>query len=132
MIYIFSLNLQTSHCSTYYDYQTTYGRKSRIAVFYSLILSQWAWFSMYQQQKTIIPLVFFCVSITFRISCFMCDGYRLHHSQYWTRIHYDTIEDGQNKTTHRLFYNYSHFSLVRSCLSGSATLHPTCQSRLDH
>ena len=30
-----------------------------------------------------------------------CAG--IHHSIYWMPIHYDTIEDGQNKTSHRLF-----------------------------
>ena len=33
-----------------------------------------------------------------------------HHSKYWIPIHYDTIEDGQNKTSHRLFSK--HFSTM--------------------
>ena len=32
-----------------------------------------------------------------------CAG--IHHSKYWMRIHDDTIEDGQNKTSHHLFSN---------------------------
>ena len=35
----------------------------------------------------------------------------IHHSKYWMPIHYDTIEDGQNKTSHRLFSN-STFSQI--------------------
>ena len=27
----------------------------------------------------------------------------IHHSKYWMPIHYDTIEDGQNKQSHLLF-----------------------------
>ena len=27
----------------------------------------------------------------------------IHHSKYWMPIHYDTIEDGQNKKSHLLF-----------------------------
>ena len=27
----------------------------------------------------------------------------IHHSKYWMPIHYDTIEDGQNKKFHLLF-----------------------------
>ena len=27
----------------------------------------------------------------------------IHHSKYWMPIHYDTIEDGQNKKSHILF-----------------------------
>ena len=27
----------------------------------------------------------------------------IHHSKYWMPIHYDTIEDGQNKRSHLLF-----------------------------
>ena len=27
----------------------------------------------------------------------------VHHSKYWMPIHYDTIEDGQNKKSHLLF-----------------------------
>ena len=27
----------------------------------------------------------------------------IHHSKYWIPIHYDTIEDGQNKKSHLLF-----------------------------
>ena len=30
----------------------------------------------------------------------------IHHSKYWMPIHYDTIEDGQNKQSHLLFSNY--------------------------
>ena len=30
----------------------------------------------------------------------------IHHSKYWMPIHYDTIEDGQNKKSHLLFSNY--------------------------
>ena len=29
----------------------------------------------------------------------------IHHSKYWRPIHYDTIEDGQNKQSHLLFSN---------------------------
>ena len=29
----------------------------------------------------------------------------IHHSKYWMPIHYDTIEDGQNKKSHLLFSN---------------------------
>ena len=29
----------------------------------------------------------------------------IHHSKYWMAIHYDTIEDGQNKKSHLLFSN---------------------------
>ena len=32
-----------------------------------------------------------------------CAG--IHHSKYWMPIHYDKIEDGQNKTSHHLFSN---------------------------
>ena len=42
-----------------------------------------------------------------------CAG--IHHSKYWMPIHYD-IEDGPNKTSHRLFSNYtpfSHYTLSR-------------------
>ena len=27
----------------------------------------------------------------------------IHHPKYWMPIHYDTIEDGQNKQSHLLF-----------------------------
>ena len=38
----------------------------------------------------------------------MDTGYAyIHHSKYWMPIHYDTIEDGQNKTSHLLFSKYS-------------------------
>ena len=30
----------------------------------------------------------------------------IHHSKYWMPIHYDTIEDGQNKKSHLLFSKY--------------------------
>ena len=30
----------------------------------------------------------------------------IHHSKYWMPIHYDTIEDGQNKQSHLLFFNW--------------------------
>ena len=34
----------------------------------------------------------------------MDTGYAsIHHSKYWMPIHYDTIEDGQNKKSHLLF-----------------------------
>ena len=28
----------------------------------------------------------------------------IHHSKYWMPIHYDTIENGQNKKSHLLFF----------------------------
>ena len=31
----------------------------------------------------------------------------IHHSKYWMPIHYDTIEDGQNKKSHLLFSKYN-------------------------
>ena len=31
----------------------------------------------------------------------------IHHSKYCMPIHYDTIEGGQNKTSHGLFSNYN-------------------------
>ena len=31
----------------------------------------------------------------------------IHHSKYWMPIHYDTIEDGQNKKSHLLFSTYN-------------------------
>ena len=31
----------------------------------------------------------------------------IHHSKYWMSIHYDTIEDGQNKKSHLLFSNFA-------------------------
>ena len=34
----------------------------------------------------------------------------IHHSKYLMPIHYDTIEDGQNKKSHLLFSNYSSLS----------------------
>ena len=34
----------------------------------------------------------------------LCAG--VHPSKYWMPIHYDTIEDGQNKIFHRLFSKY--------------------------
>ena len=30
----------------------------------------------------------------------------IHHSKYWMPIHYDTIEDEQNRKSHLLFSNY--------------------------
>ena len=32
----------------------------------------------------------------------------IHHSKYWMPIHYDTIEDGQNKTSDRVFSKSTH------------------------
>ena len=31
----------------------------------------------------------------------------IQHSKYWMPIHYDTIEDGQNKKSHLLFSKYT-------------------------
>ena len=42
----------------------------------------------------------------------------IHHSKYWMPIHYDTIEDGQNKKSHLLFSKTSFFS---KCGSWSAS-----------
>ena len=32
----------------------------------------------------------------------------IHHSKYWMPIHYDTIEDGQNKKSHLLFSKFKY------------------------
>ena len=38
------------------------------------------------------------------IFCFNRGGYAgIHHSKYWMPIHYDIIEDGQNKKSQLLF-----------------------------
>ena len=42
----------------------------------------------------------------------------IHHSKYWMPIHYDTIEDGQNKQSHLLF------SKSTSSQIYSLSLHP--------
>ena len=34
----------------------------------------------------------------------------IHHSKYWMPIHYDTIEDGQNKKSHLLFSKWKLWS----------------------
>ena len=39
------------------------------------------------------------------IQYFNRGGAGIHHSKYRMPIHYDTIEDGQNKTSHSLFSN---------------------------
>ena len=40
----------------------------------------------------------------------------IHHSKYWMPIHYDTIEDGQNKKSHLLFSNsFPHFPVLHCC-----------------
>ena len=44
----------------------------------------------------------------------------IHHSKYWMPIHYDTIEDGQNKQSHLLFSNCL---LVKRPLPGSVSTH---------
>ena len=36
----------------------------------------------------------------------------IHHSKYWMSIHYDIIEDGQNKTSHLLFSKYHDKALI--------------------
>ena len=33
----------------------------------------------------------------------------IHHSKYWMPIHYDTIEDGQNKNL--IFYSLNEFNI---------------------
>ena len=48
------------------------------------------------------------------IQYFNRGGYRL-------RIHYDTIEDGQNKTSHRLFSNCQYFTIEKVALTPSFT-----------
>ena len=45
----------------------------------------------------------------------------IHHSEYWMPIHYDTIEDGQNKKSHLLFCNRFPFCI-----------HIFCQQFLDY
>ena len=37
----------------------------------------------------------------------------IHHLKYWMPIHYDTIEDGQNKKSHLLFFKSKMF--IYSC-----------------
>ena len=39
------------------------------------------------------------------------------HSQYWMPIHFDAIEDGQNKNSHLLFYNCGKGILFFCCTS---------------
>ena len=49
------------------------------------------------------------------ISIVVDTGYAgIHHSKYWMPIHYDTIEDGQNKKSHLLFSN--HFTRLKMWL----------------
>ena len=49
-----------------------------------------------------------------------CGGYTgIHHSKYWMPIHYDTIEDGQNKNL--IFYSLNKESI--SCSIGTEN-HP--------
>ena len=38
----------------------------------------------------------------------------IHHSKYWMPIHYDTIEDGQNKKFHLLLSNYTLTLILKS------------------
>ena len=40
----------------------------------------------------------------------------IHHSKYWMPIHYDTIEDGQNKKSHLLFSNLKSMINLNSTL----------------
>ena len=56
-----------------------------------------------------------------------CTG--IHHSKYWMPIHYDTIEDGQNKTSHRFFSNY--FLCLFSMYLQYVVSFPFLQLRLD-
>ena len=40
----------------------------------------------------------------------------IHHSKFWRPIHYDTIEDGQNKNPHLLFSKSRALTLPKQCV----------------
>ena len=52
----------------------------------------------------------------------------IHHSKYWMPIHYDTIEDGQNKKSHLLFSKLKSYSLYNSsCQQGESDINFNAQ-----
>ena len=55
---------------------------------------------------------------------FNCGGYRLRdHSKYWMHIHYDTIEDGQDKQSHVLFLEQIYFFKFKNYVSNKKQTH---------
>ena len=84
----------------------------------SIILSQWAWFSMWttknkQSHWFLIkprPSIMRRSTAVHRLIHYFnrggCRPSGIHHWKYCMPIHYDTIEGGQNKTSHRLFSNW--------------------------
>ena len=46
----------------------------------------------------VLPIFDGVIMVGYPIFCVVDTGYAsIHHTKYWMPIHYDTIEDGQNK-----------------------------------